>query len=142
MMCLDVSRSWRSALEWLSMVVDDLLADPQAQLVAYLALCGEERPENLRQDKGSDPMYHERELTSEKQNYWSQDQQGHSEWQGKLAEKWDLNGSMTRSVRRMNSTRPRNMSQPSTGRSWPRGCRGWAISLSAASTGSRRSRAM
>ena len=32
-------------------------------------------------------MYHAREFTSEKQNYWSQDQQGHSEWQGKLAEK-------------------------------------------------------
>ena len=39
-------------------------------------------------------MYHAREFTSEKQNYWSQDQQGHSEWQGKLAEKWDLRGSV------------------------------------------------
>jgi len=30
--------------------------------------------------------YHEREFASEKQNYWSRDQQGHSEWQGRLAE--------------------------------------------------------
>jgi conjugative relaxase-like TrwC/TraI family protein len=34
--------------------------------------------------------YHEREFASERQNYWSRDQQGHSEWQGKLAEKWGL----------------------------------------------------
>jgi len=27
--------------------------------------------------------YHEREFASERQNYWSRDQQGHSEWQGK-----------------------------------------------------------
>ncbi len=39
-------------------------------------------------------MYHACEFTSEKQNYWSQDQQGHSEWQGKLAEKWDFKGSV------------------------------------------------
>ena len=43
---------------------------------------------------GQARMYHARELTSEKQNYWSQDQRGHSEWQGKLAEKWDLKGSI------------------------------------------------
>src|SRR5215472_16875153 len=36
--------------------------------------------------------YHEREFTSQKQNYWSRDQQGHSEWQGKLAEEWKLAG--------------------------------------------------
>ena len=36
--------------------------------------------------------YHEREFASEKQNYWSRDQQGHSEWQGKLAERWKLAG--------------------------------------------------
>ncbi len=36
--------------------------------------------------------YHEREFASERQNYWSRDQQGHSEWQGKLAEKWGLEG--------------------------------------------------
>ena len=38
--------------------------------------------------------YHEREFASEKQNYWSRDQQGHSEWQGKLAEQWKLAGSV------------------------------------------------
>ncbi len=37
--------------------------------------------------------YHEREFASERQNYWSRDQQGHSEWQGKLAEQWGLIGS-------------------------------------------------
>ena len=36
--------------------------------------------------------YHEREFASERQNYWSRDQQGHSEWQGKLAEQWGLDG--------------------------------------------------
>jgi conjugative relaxase-like TrwC/TraI family protein len=38
--------------------------------------------------------YHEREFASERQNYWSRDQQGHSEWQGKLAEQWGLSGSV------------------------------------------------
>jgi len=38
--------------------------------------------------------YHEREFASEKQNYWSRDQQGHSEWQGKLAERWNLAGTV------------------------------------------------
>src|SRR5271154_5611511 len=36
--------------------------------------------------------YHVREFASERQNYWSRDQQGHSEWQGKLAEQWGLEG--------------------------------------------------
>ena len=36
--------------------------------------------------------YHAREFTSEKQNYWSRDQQGHSEWQGGLARAWGLRG--------------------------------------------------
>src|SRR6202453_4959184 len=36
--------------------------------------------------------YHEREFASERQNYWSRDQQGHSEWQGGLAERWGLQG--------------------------------------------------
>jgi conjugative relaxase-like TrwC/TraI family protein len=36
--------------------------------------------------------YHEREFASAKQNYWSRDQQGHSEWQGKLAQQWKLAG--------------------------------------------------
>jgi conjugative relaxase-like TrwC/TraI family protein len=38
--------------------------------------------------------YHEREFASEKQNYWSRDQQGHSEWQGKLAQQWKLDGTV------------------------------------------------
>jgi len=38
--------------------------------------------------------YHEREFASERQNYWSHDQQGHSEWQGKLAEQWGLEGAV------------------------------------------------
>jgi conjugative relaxase-like TrwC/TraI family protein len=38
--------------------------------------------------------YHEREFASERQNYWSRDQQGHSEWQGKLAEQWGLDGAV------------------------------------------------
>ena len=38
--------------------------------------------------------YHEREFASERQNYWSRDQQGYSEWQGKLAEQWDLSGAV------------------------------------------------
>jgi conjugative relaxase-like TrwC/TraI family protein len=36
--------------------------------------------------------YHAREFASQEQNYWSRDQQGHSEWQGKLAEQWGLSG--------------------------------------------------
>ena len=36
--------------------------------------------------------YHEREFASERQNYWSRDQQGHSEWQGSLAQEWGLQG--------------------------------------------------
>jgi len=38
--------------------------------------------------------YHEREFASEKQNYWSRDQRGHSEWQGELAEQWNLAGTV------------------------------------------------
>src|SRR5215831_6196024 len=38
--------------------------------------------------------YHEREFASEKQNYWSRNQQGHSEWQGRLAEQWKLAGTV------------------------------------------------
>ena len=38
--------------------------------------------------------YHAREFTSEKQNYWSRDQQGHSEWQGQLAREWGLQGAV------------------------------------------------
>src|ERR1700733_9366815 len=39
---------------------------------------------------GQAQTYHAREFTSERQNYWSRDQQGHSEWQGSLAKKWGL----------------------------------------------------
>jgi conjugative relaxase-like TrwC/TraI family protein len=38
--------------------------------------------------------YHAREFASHEQNYWSRDQQGHSEWQGKLAEQWSLEGAV------------------------------------------------
>ena len=38
--------------------------------------------------------YHAREFTSEKQNYWSRDRQGHSEWQGALARDWALHGTV------------------------------------------------
>ena len=43
---------------------------------------------------GQARTYHEREFASERQNYWSRDQQGHSEWQGKLAEQWGLQGAV------------------------------------------------
>ena len=36
--------------------------------------------------------YHAREFAAQEQNYWSRDQQGHSEWQGRLAEQWKLTG--------------------------------------------------
>jgi conjugative relaxase-like TrwC/TraI family protein len=36
--------------------------------------------------------YHAKEFASQQQNYWSRDQQGHSEWQGGLAEQWNLKG--------------------------------------------------
>ncbi len=43
---------------------------------------------------GQARTYHAREFASEKQNYWSRDQQGHLEWQGKLASQWGLQGSV------------------------------------------------
>jgi conjugative relaxase-like TrwC/TraI family protein len=43
---------------------------------------------------GQARTYHAREFASEKQNYWSRDQQGHSEWQGTLAKEWGLQGSV------------------------------------------------
>jgi len=43
---------------------------------------------------GQARTYHAREFISEKQNYWSHDQQDHSEWQGKLADKWGLRGAV------------------------------------------------
>ncbi len=36
--------------------------------------------------------YHAHEFASQQQNYWSRDQQGHSEWQGRLAQGWNLSG--------------------------------------------------
>jgi conjugative relaxase-like TrwC/TraI family protein len=43
---------------------------------------------------GQARTYHEREFAAQGQNYWSRDQQGHSEWQGKLAEQWGLQGAV------------------------------------------------
>jgi len=43
---------------------------------------------------GQARTYHAREFASEKQNYWSRDQQGHSEWQGKLSAQWGLQGAV------------------------------------------------
>ncbi len=43
---------------------------------------------------GQARTYHAREFTSEKQNYWSRDQQGHGEWQGRLAHEWGLQGAV------------------------------------------------
>ncbi len=43
---------------------------------------------------GQARTYHSREFTSEKQNYWNRDQQIHSEWQGKLAREWGLQGAV------------------------------------------------
>jgi len=37
-------------------------------------------------------MYHASEFAAQQQNYWTRDQQGHSEWQGRLAGLWDLTG--------------------------------------------------
>ncbi len=41
---------------------------------------------------GQARTYHAREFASEQQNYWSRDRQGHSEWQGRLAQQWGLQG--------------------------------------------------
>src|ERR1700678_3311263 len=43
---------------------------------------------------GQARTYHAREFISERQNYWSRDQQGHSEWQGSLAKEWGLHGNV------------------------------------------------
>jgi conjugative relaxase-like TrwC/TraI family protein len=43
---------------------------------------------------GQARTYHAREFKSEQANYWSKDQQGHSEWQGKLAQQWGLEGAV------------------------------------------------
>lgn len=36
--------------------------------------------------------YHKEEFASQQQNYWTRNQQGFSEWQGRLAGQWNLNG--------------------------------------------------
>jgi conjugative relaxase-like TrwC/TraI family protein len=36
--------------------------------------------------------YHAKEFASQQQNYWTRNQQGHSEWQGRLADQWNLKG--------------------------------------------------
>src|SRR5580698_6900711 len=41
---------------------------------------------------GQAQTYHSREFASEEQNYWSRDRRANSEWQGKLAEEWNLIG--------------------------------------------------
>lgn len=41
---------------------------------------------------GQARVYHAREFAAEQANYWSRDQQGFSEWQGRLAEQWGLSG--------------------------------------------------
>ena len=43
---------------------------------------------------GQARTYHAREFASEQQNYWSRDQQGQSEWQGRLAQQWGLEGAV------------------------------------------------
>ncbi len=43
---------------------------------------------------GQARTYHAREFASERQNYWSRDQQGFSEWQGRLADQWGLEGAV------------------------------------------------
>jgi conjugative relaxase-like TrwC/TraI family protein len=37
-------------------------------------------------------MYHAKEFASQQQSYWTRNQQGHSEWQGRLASQWSLKG--------------------------------------------------
>jgi conjugative relaxase-like TrwC/TraI family protein len=41
---------------------------------------------------GQARTYHAREFAAKEANYWSREQQGHSEWQGKLAREWGLQG--------------------------------------------------
>jgi conjugative relaxase-like TrwC/TraI family protein len=43
---------------------------------------------------GQARTYHAREFASSEQNYWSRDQQGHSEWQGRLSGEWGLSGAV------------------------------------------------
>lgn len=41
---------------------------------------------------GQARTYHAKEFASEQQNYWSREQQDHSEWQGRLPAQWGLTG--------------------------------------------------
>jgi conjugative relaxase-like TrwC/TraI family protein len=43
---------------------------------------------------GQAQTYHSREFASAQQNYWSRDRQAHSEWCGRLAAEWGLQGSV------------------------------------------------
>ncbi|WP_233580886.1 MobF family relaxase [Acidipila sp. EB88] len=43
---------------------------------------------------GQARAYHAREFAAKEANYWSREQQGHSEWQGKLAQEWGLQGAV------------------------------------------------
>ncbi len=43
---------------------------------------------------GQARTYHARELAAKEANYWSREQQGHSEWQGRLAQEWGLQGAV------------------------------------------------
>jgi conjugative relaxase-like TrwC/TraI family protein len=43
---------------------------------------------------GQARTYHAREFVAKEANYWSRGLQGHSEWQGKLAQEWGLQGTV------------------------------------------------
>ncbi|MDQ2839436.1 MAG: relaxase domain-containing protein [Acidobacteriota bacterium] len=43
---------------------------------------------------GQARTYHAREFAAKEANYWSREQQGYSEWQGKLAQEWGLQGAV------------------------------------------------
>ncbi len=43
---------------------------------------------------GQARTYHALEFSAKEANYWSREQHGHSEWQGKLAQEWGLQGAV------------------------------------------------
>jgi hypothetical protein len=43
---------------------------------------------------GQARTHHAREFAAKEANYWSREQQAHSEWQGKLAQEWGLRASI------------------------------------------------
>ena len=63
--------------------------------------------------------YHAKEFASQQQNYWSRDQQGHSEWQGKLAGAVESYGTGSRRTLRSTSRGPaspnRRTTRPASG---------------------------